>query len=49
MMKLHFYFIGCLLLLTVVSMGQAGVSRGKTGESGADAIFDQYIRQAWLW
>ena len=46
MLKLHPYFIGCLLLLTVVSMGQGGVSRGKTSESGEDAIFDQYIHQA---
>ena len=46
MLKLRFYFIGCLLLLNVVSMGQAGVSRGKTGESGTDAVFDQYIHQA---
>ena len=42
-MKLHFYFICCLLLLNAVSMGQAGVSRGKTGESGEDAIFAENL------
>jgi len=42
MMKLHFYFIGCLLLFAAVVMGQ-----GKPHTvQGEDVVFDQYIHEA---